>query len=133
MKKIYFILTLALCAICLPFTGKAQTSGGFDTLGIWAYVTLDPQTTPVVDGYYSVQFPAPPERVVRIDGPGQPVVWNNYNDGYVHLYIKKNLFDIEVEGINTSQVEFEMYVERWASIPGGGTAQCYYMVVMCMP
>ncbi|MDD6018865.1 MAG: hypothetical protein PUD26_00500 [bacterium] len=133
MKKILFVFAFIVVAMASSISVKAQTSGGFDVLGIWAYVTLDPATTPVVNGYYAVQFPEPPEDVTRVDGPGQPKIFNNSYDGYVHLYIKKNIFDLEIELLEGHQVEYEVYVNRTTSIPGGGTSQCYYYVVMCLP
>lgn len=133
MKKIYLTLLVVFAAFCLPLACHSQISGGFDTLGIWAYVTLDPATTPVIDGHYAVQFPEPPEHVTGVQGPAQPKIFNNSYDGYVHLYIKKNIFDLEIELLEGHQVEYEVYVNRWVEIPGGGIAQCYYMVVMCLP
>lgn len=131
MKKYLLIFALIVVAMASSFSVKAQSMSGFDVLGTWAYVTLDPATTPVIDGYYAVQFPEPPEGVARIDGPGQPVYYTD--SGYVHLYIRKKLFDIEIELLEGHQVECEVYVNRTTSIPGGGSSQCYYFVVMCLP
>ena len=132
MKKYTKIISLALFFILNVFVAKAQNSGGFDVLGVWAYVTLD-ESTPVVNGFYEIVFPNPPEEVDRVDGPGSPVVWNNSYDGYTHVYTRKCVLDTEIAEANRDQIELELFVKRWTDIPTLSPGiQCYYYVILCL-
>ena len=100
--------------------------------GCHVSVTLD-ESTPVVNGFYEIVFPNPPEEVDRVDGPGSPVVWNNSYDGYTHVYIRKCVLDTEIAEANRDQIELELFVKRWTDIPTLSPGiQCYYYVILCL-
>ena len=133
MKQYTKIISLALFFILNVSVANAQSSGGYDVLGIWAYVTLD-ESTPVVDGYYEIVFPTPPEGVVEVDGPGIPATFYTTGNGYTYVYMRKNQLDLVIAEANKNQIEFEVYINRTTNIPSiSEGAQCYYFVVLCLP
>lgn len=128
MKRITISFSIILLSLFASITTTAQTS--FDCLGIWAYVTLDPKTTPVIDGHYAIQFPNPPYRITSIDGPGSPTIFNNSYDGYTHVYLRRKIIDIEASTIDNNQLFLEVWVDKRDSFTG---SQCFYFVVLCLP
>ena len=133
MKKLQVVIILAFAIFVNTFELKAQSTGGYDVLGVWAYVTLN-ESTPVVDGYYEFVFPTPPEGIISVDGPGMPALHYSVIDEYTYVYMRKCLLDTTIAEANRDQIEFEVYVHRKTNVPSiSEGAQCYYYVIICLP
>lgn len=134
MKPQLKTIALVTFLVLTLFSAKAQSTGGADVLGIWAYVTID-ESTPIVDNrYYDIVFPTPPESIDRIDFAGL-YAYNFFSSGgYTHVYFLKGVIDTEygeIKDQGRDQMEIEVFVDKYNPVIGGGLVQCYYYVVLC--